>query len=108
MKMNDFQMCQGGFGNLNCYSTLVKNYTSSLHTKAVIVLCFLMHSPPPLSQPFLHVFIFIFTLRCLEWKFGKKTMRKDPIFRYEEIKLRVILFHQSIFWFFSFMQKEAN
>ncbi|XP_076791657.1 ABC-type organic anion transporter ABCA8B isoform X2 [Arvicanthis niloticus] len=31
--------------------------------------------------PFLHVFIFIFTLRCLEWKFGKKTMRKDPIFR---------------------------
>nr|XP_021514215.1 ATP-binding cassette sub-family A member 8-B-like [Meriones unguiculatus] len=31
--------------------------------------------------PFLHVFIFIFILRCLEWKFGKKTMRKDPIFR---------------------------
>ncbi|XP_038943366.1 ABC-type organic anion transporter ABCA8 isoform X2 [Rattus norvegicus] len=31
--------------------------------------------------PLLHVFIFIFTLRCLEWKFGKKTMRKDPIFR---------------------------
>ncbi|XP_029401864.1 ATP-binding cassette sub-family A member 8-B isoform X2 [Mus pahari] len=31
--------------------------------------------------PFLHVFLFIFTLRCLEWKFGKKTMRKDPIFR---------------------------
>ncbi|XP_031208330.1 ATP-binding cassette sub-family A member 8-B isoform X2 [Mastomys coucha] len=31
--------------------------------------------------PYLHFFIFIFTLRCLEWKFGKKTMRKDPIFR---------------------------
>uniref|UniRef100_A0A8C6QUZ7 ATP-binding cassette, sub-family A member 8b n=1 Tax=Nannospalax galili TaxID=1026970 RepID=A0A8C6QUZ7_NANGA len=31
--------------------------------------------------PFLHVFIFLFTLRCLEWKFGKKSMRKDPFFR---------------------------
>ncbi|XP_028617102.1 ATP-binding cassette sub-family A member 8-B [Grammomys surdaster] len=31
--------------------------------------------------PFLHVFVLIFTLRCLEWKCGKKTMRKDPIFR---------------------------
>ncbi|GAB1297010.1 ABC-type organic anion transporter ABCA8B [Apodemus speciosus] len=31
--------------------------------------------------PFLQFFIFIFTLRCLERKFGKKTMRKDPIFR---------------------------
>ncbi|XP_052050613.1 ABC-type organic anion transporter ABCA8B isoform X2 [Apodemus sylvaticus] len=32
-------------------------------------------------RPFLHVFIFIFILRYLEWKFGKKTMRKDPVFR---------------------------
>uniref|UniRef100_A0A2K6V117 ATP binding cassette subfamily A member 8 n=1 Tax=Saimiri boliviensis boliviensis TaxID=39432 RepID=A0A2K6V117_SAIBB len=31
--------------------------------------------------PFLHFIIFLFTLRCLEWKFGKKLMRKDPFFR---------------------------
>uniref|UniRef100_K7BKP1 ATP-binding cassette, sub-family A (ABC1), member 9 n=1 Tax=Pan troglodytes TaxID=9598 RepID=K7BKP1_PANTR len=31
--------------------------------------------------PFLHFIIFLFTLRCLEWKFGKKSMRKDPFFR---------------------------
>ncbi|KAG8505133.1 ATP-binding cassette sub-family A member 8, partial [Galemys pyrenaicus] len=31
--------------------------------------------------PFLHFIIFAFILRCLEWKFGKKLMRKDPFFR---------------------------
>ncbi|XP_048221137.1 ABC-type organic anion transporter ABCA8-like [Perognathus longimembris pacificus] len=31
--------------------------------------------------PFLHFFVFLFILRCLEWKFGKKSMRKDPFFR---------------------------
>nr|XP_019588404.1 PREDICTED: ATP-binding cassette sub-family A member 8-like isoform X1 [Rhinolophus sinicus] len=31
--------------------------------------------------PFLHCIIFVFILRCLEWKFGKKSMRKDPLFR---------------------------
>ncbi|XP_007958083.1 ABC-type organic anion transporter ABCA8-like [Orycteropus afer afer] len=31
--------------------------------------------------PVLHFIIFLFILRCLEWKFGKKTMRKDPVFR---------------------------
>ncbi|XP_042521399.1 ABC-type organic anion transporter ABCA8-like isoform X2 [Dipodomys spectabilis] len=31
--------------------------------------------------PLLHFFIFLFILRCLEWKFGKKSMRKDPFFR---------------------------
>uniref|UniRef100_A0A452R8H8 ATP binding cassette subfamily A member 8 n=1 Tax=Ursus americanus TaxID=9643 RepID=A0A452R8H8_URSAM len=31
--------------------------------------------------PFLHFIIFVFILRCLEWKFGKKSMRKDPFFR---------------------------
>lgn len=31
--------------------------------------------------PFLHFIIFVFILRCLECKLGKKTMRKDPIFR---------------------------
>ncbi|KAI6049868.1 ABC-type organic anion transporter ABCA8 isoform X2 [Marmota monax] len=31
--------------------------------------------------PFLHVIIFLFILRCLEWKFGKKPMGKDPFFR---------------------------
>ncbi|XP_049717424.1 ABC-type organic anion transporter ABCA8-like isoform X3 [Elephas maximus indicus] len=31
--------------------------------------------------PFLHFIIFVFILRCLEWKFGKRTMRKDPVFR---------------------------
>ncbi|XP_014306499.1 ATP-binding cassette sub-family A member 8-like [Myotis lucifugus] len=31
--------------------------------------------------PFLQVIILIFILRCLEWKFGKISMRKDPLFR---------------------------
>ncbi|XP_067403873.1 uncharacterized protein [Emydura macquarii macquarii] len=31
--------------------------------------------------PYLHCIIFIFILRCLEWKYGRKTMREDPIFR---------------------------
>uniref|UniRef100_A0A8C0R9W5 ATP binding cassette subfamily A member 8 n=2 Tax=Canis lupus familiaris TaxID=9615 RepID=A0A8C0R9W5_CANLF len=31
--------------------------------------------------PFLHFIIFLFTLRCLEWKYGKKSMRRDPFFR---------------------------
>ncbi|XP_008587325.1 PREDICTED: ATP-binding cassette sub-family A member 8 [Galeopterus variegatus] len=31
--------------------------------------------------PFLQFIILLFILRCLEWKFGKKLMRKDPFFR---------------------------
>ncbi|KAF6091899.1 ATP binding cassette subfamily A member 8 [Phyllostomus discolor] len=31
--------------------------------------------------PVLHFIIFLFILRCLEWKFGKKSMRRDPFFR---------------------------
>ncbi|XP_062071442.1 ABC-type organic anion transporter ABCA8A-like isoform X3 [Lepus europaeus] len=31
--------------------------------------------------PFFHFIIFVFILRCLEYKLGNKTMRKDPIFR---------------------------
>ncbi|XP_065764619.1 ATP-binding cassette sub-family A member 9 isoform X3 [Muntiacus reevesi] len=31
--------------------------------------------------PYLHFFIFLFILRCLEMKFRKKSMRKDPVFR---------------------------
>uniref|UniRef100_A0A8C0LKL6 ATP binding cassette subfamily A member 8 n=1 Tax=Canis lupus dingo TaxID=286419 RepID=A0A8C0LKL6_CANLU len=34
-----------------------------------------------LEKPFLHFIIFLFTLRCLEWKYGKKSMRRDPFFR---------------------------
>ncbi|XP_055983411.1 ABC-type organic anion transporter ABCA8-like isoform X1 [Sorex fumeus] len=30
---------------------------------------------------FFHCIIFVFILQCLEWKFGKKPMRKDPLFR---------------------------
>uniref|UniRef100_A0A8C4VS92 ATP binding cassette subfamily A member 10 n=1 Tax=Gopherus evgoodei TaxID=1825980 RepID=A0A8C4VS92_9SAUR len=32
-------------------------------------------------QPYLHCIILIFILRCLEWKYGRKTTREDPIFR---------------------------
>uniref|UniRef100_A0A8D0GY81 ATP binding cassette subfamily A member 10 n=1 Tax=Sphenodon punctatus TaxID=8508 RepID=A0A8D0GY81_SPHPU len=32
-------------------------------------------------QPFAHCLIFIFILRCLEQKCGRKTMRLDPVFR---------------------------
>ncbi|XP_066242827.1 ABC-type organic anion transporter ABCA8-like [Saccopteryx leptura] len=31
--------------------------------------------------PFLHVIVLLFILRCLEWKFEKKSRRKDPFFR---------------------------
>uniref|UniRef100_A0A8D2JF64 ATP binding cassette subfamily A member 8 n=1 Tax=Sciurus vulgaris TaxID=55149 RepID=A0A8D2JF64_SCIVU len=31
--------------------------------------------------PFLHFIVFLFILRCLEWKFGKKPRGKDPFFR---------------------------
>ncbi|MBZ3879737.1 ATP-binding cassette sub-family A member 9, partial [Sciurus carolinensis] len=31
--------------------------------------------------PYLHFFIFLFVLRCLERNFRKKSMRKDPVFR---------------------------
>ncbi|EPQ05004.1 ATP-binding cassette sub-family A member 10 [Myotis brandtii] len=31
--------------------------------------------------PFLQLIVLIFILRCLEWKFGKISMRKDPLFR---------------------------
>uniref|UniRef100_A0A8D1DDR9 ABC transporter domain-containing protein n=1 Tax=Sus scrofa TaxID=9823 RepID=A0A8D1DDR9_PIG len=36
--------------------------------------------------PFLHFITFLFILRCLEWKFGKTSMRKDPFFRLGEIR----------------------
>ncbi|XP_016056951.1 PREDICTED: ATP-binding cassette sub-family A member 8-like [Miniopterus natalensis] len=37
--------------------------------------------------PFLQFVVLLFVLRCLEWKFGKKLMRKDPFFWFGEIKL---------------------
>uniref|UniRef100_A0A674KEY7 ATP binding cassette subfamily A member 10 n=1 Tax=Terrapene triunguis TaxID=2587831 RepID=A0A674KEY7_9SAUR len=43
-------------------------------------------------QPYLHCIIFIFILRCLEWKYGRKTTREDPIFR---ISPRKEMFHQN-------------
>uniref|UniRef100_A0A8C3FRU3 ATP binding cassette subfamily A member 10 n=1 Tax=Chrysemys picta bellii TaxID=8478 RepID=A0A8C3FRU3_CHRPI len=43
-------------------------------------------------QPYLHCIIFIFILRCLEWKYGRKTTREDPIFR---ISPRKEIFHQN-------------
>ncbi|XP_065271404.1 ABC-type organic anion transporter ABCA8-like [Emys orbicularis] len=42
--------------------------------------------------PYLHCIIFIFILRCLEWKYGRKTTREDPIFR---ISPRKEMFHQN-------------
>uniref|UniRef100_A0A8C9K672 ATP binding cassette subfamily A member 10 n=1 Tax=Panthera tigris altaica TaxID=74533 RepID=A0A8C9K672_PANTA len=32
-------------------------------------------------KPYLQSIIFLFVIRCLEMKYGQKTMRKDPIFR---------------------------
>ncbi|XP_069337758.1 ATP-binding cassette sub-family A member 9 [Eulemur rufifrons] len=34
-----------------------------------------------LLLPYLHFFIFLFILRCLEMNFRKQSMRKDPVFR---------------------------
>uniref|UniRef100_A0A8C3TCV5 ATP binding cassette subfamily A member 10 n=1 Tax=Chelydra serpentina TaxID=8475 RepID=A0A8C3TCV5_CHESE len=43
-------------------------------------------------QPYVHCIIFLFILRCLEWKYGRKTTRQDPIFR---ISPRKEIFHQN-------------
>uniref|UniRef100_A0A5F8GQ31 ABC transporter domain-containing protein n=1 Tax=Monodelphis domestica TaxID=13616 RepID=A0A5F8GQ31_MONDO len=37
--------------------------------------------PLGFTCPFLHCIIFLFVLRCLEMKYGKQSMGKDPIFR---------------------------
>uniref|UniRef100_A0A667IMR5 ATP binding cassette subfamily A member 10 n=1 Tax=Lynx canadensis TaxID=61383 RepID=A0A667IMR5_LYNCA len=34
-----------------------------------------------LNHPYLQSIIFLFVIRCLEMKYGQKTMRKDPVFR---------------------------
>uniref|UniRef100_A0A5F9DAE7 ATP binding cassette subfamily A member 8 n=1 Tax=Oryctolagus cuniculus TaxID=9986 RepID=A0A5F9DAE7_RABIT len=51
-------------------------YISTLIPSATLIGCTVLH-----YVPFLHFIIFVFILRCLECKLGKKTMRKDPIFR---------------------------
>uniref|UniRef100_A0A667IIC8 ATP binding cassette subfamily A member 10 n=1 Tax=Lynx canadensis TaxID=61383 RepID=A0A667IIC8_LYNCA len=33
------------------------------------------------DRPYLQSIIFLFVIRCLEMKYGQKTMRKDPVFR---------------------------
>ncbi|XP_069511178.1 ATP-binding cassette sub-family A member 9-like [Ambystoma mexicanum] len=35
----------------------------------------------PIIAPYLHCIAFILLLRCLEMKYGKKTFRRDPVFR---------------------------
>uniref|UniRef100_A0A5F8H2T0 ABC transporter domain-containing protein n=1 Tax=Monodelphis domestica TaxID=13616 RepID=A0A5F8H2T0_MONDO len=40
-----------------------------------------IYRTPGLGFPFLHCIIFLFVLRCLEMKYGKQSMGKDPIFR---------------------------
>ncbi|XP_025135150.3 ATP-binding cassette sub-family A member 10 isoform X7 [Bubalus bubalis] len=35
----------------------------------------------PIFIPYLQIIIFLFIIRCLEMKYGKETMRKDPFFR---------------------------
>uniref|UniRef100_A0A8C0LJL9 ATP binding cassette subfamily A member 9 n=1 Tax=Canis lupus dingo TaxID=286419 RepID=A0A8C0LJL9_CANLU len=42
---------------------------------------FLIVSMQTVNIPYLHFFIFVFVLRCLEVNFRKKSMRKDPVFR---------------------------
>uniref|UniRef100_A0A8C0XRH2 ABC transporter domain-containing protein n=1 Tax=Castor canadensis TaxID=51338 RepID=A0A8C0XRH2_CASCN len=54
---------------------ILVNY-SIIPSSSLTFLCFSLN-----SQPVLHFFIFLFILRCLEWKCGKKPMRKDPFFR---------------------------
>uniref|UniRef100_A0A5F9D4K1 ATP binding cassette subfamily A member 8 n=1 Tax=Oryctolagus cuniculus TaxID=9986 RepID=A0A5F9D4K1_RABIT len=64
-------------------------YISTLIPSATLIGCTVLHyvvrnaniCPSALDYPFLHFIIFVFILRCLECKLGKKTMRKDPIFR---------------------------
>uniref|UniRef100_A0A5F9DU75 ATP binding cassette subfamily A member 8 n=1 Tax=Oryctolagus cuniculus TaxID=9986 RepID=A0A5F9DU75_RABIT len=54
-------------------------YISTLIPSATLIGCTVLHYV--VRNPFLHFIIFVFILRCLECKLGKKTMRKDPIFR---------------------------
>ncbi|XP_027374939.1 ATP-binding cassette sub-family A member 10 isoform X1 [Bos indicus] len=35
----------------------------------------------PIFIPYLQIIVFLFIIRCLEMKYGKETMRKDPFFR---------------------------
>ncbi|XP_029401593.1 ATP-binding cassette sub-family A member 6 isoform X2 [Mus pahari] len=39
--------------------------------------------------PYIHTLLFIFVLRCLEVKYGKNVVRKDPIFRISPRSLKV-------------------
>uniref|UniRef100_A0A8C5JZ27 ATP-binding cassette, sub-family A member 8a n=1 Tax=Jaculus jaculus TaxID=51337 RepID=A0A8C5JZ27_JACJA len=50
---------------------------------ATLVGCTLLHFEVKhlLFHPFVHIIIFLVILRYLEFKLGKKTMRKDPVFR---------------------------
>uniref|UniRef100_A0A8C0ZYY6 ABC transporter domain-containing protein n=1 Tax=Castor canadensis TaxID=51338 RepID=A0A8C0ZYY6_CASCN len=63
------------FLSLRVSNATVLNY-SIIPSSSLTFLCFSLN-----SQPVLHFFIFLFILRCLEWKCGKKPMRKDPFFR---------------------------
>ncbi|NXS08927.1 ABC8B protein, partial [Neodrepanis coruscans] len=41
----------------------------------------LMWQPLFFFQPYIHSVVFVFLLRCLELKYGKTVLRKDPVFR---------------------------
>ncbi|XP_034882064.1 ATP-binding cassette sub-family A member 8-like isoform X2 [Mirounga leonina] len=61
------------FSMLNSFQVFIFYFQNEESGSIELFLVFLI--------PFLHFIIFLFILRCLEWKFGKKPMRKDPFFR---------------------------
>uniref|UniRef100_A0A8C4PSM0 ATP binding cassette subfamily A member 9 n=1 Tax=Equus asinus asinus TaxID=83772 RepID=A0A8C4PSM0_EQUAS len=61
-------ICRNGRKNSGIWSFFF--LIVSMHT--VFLVCLL---------PYLHFFIFLFVLRCLEMNFRKKSVRKDPVFR---------------------------
>uniref|UniRef100_A0A452T9P9 ATP binding cassette subfamily A member 8 n=1 Tax=Ursus maritimus TaxID=29073 RepID=A0A452T9P9_URSMA len=68
---------QYGHVTLFCVTFLVPHAT----LVGCMFLYFHVSNASVCPSPFLHFIIFVFILRCLEWKFGKKSMRKDPFFR---------------------------
>uniref|UniRef100_A0A8C8X480 ATP binding cassette subfamily A member 10 n=1 Tax=Panthera leo TaxID=9689 RepID=A0A8C8X480_PANLE len=62
-------------------SVYLMNCFMVLEVRFPLVLMFALVSDHFFHQPYLQSIIFLFVIRCLEMKYGQKTMRKDPVFR---------------------------
>uniref|UniRef100_A0A8C3XVR1 ATP binding cassette subfamily A member 10 n=1 Tax=Chelydra serpentina TaxID=8475 RepID=A0A8C3XVR1_CHESE len=72
-----------------CMRLIMQVFTVDVNGSKHFTRCLLL-----VFQPYVHCIIFLFILRCLEWKYGRKTTRQDPIFR-SVISPRKEIFHQN-------------